>query len=256
MKKEFNFLGRDDLTTLFIATYIPDQVPPRLNIKLRGDPRKLSQYTPDTVVQLEILGGIISHIDVEGGLAAIMNPDGVLISDGSIPRELNARVRVRLVDPKSKRILAHTRNVALDGQGEPIGSDSESLLNCVLSGTMGSVAWKVEWGVNEERPRLMLNNSIPGFKEAILETPGYSGLLLPEVYRQILQMALLLRYDADEATPQGMCASEWLELAEKHAGCEPPQDRNWDDIQAWSERAVSAFSTKLKAAEAVQKLFI
>jgi hypothetical protein len=255
MKRAFNFLGREDLTTLFVATYVPDQVPPQLNLRLRDDPRKLASYPRDTVVQLEIHGGIISHVDIDGGLAALVNVDGVNVSDGAIPRELNARVRVRLVDPRTKQILAHTRNVALDGQGDPIGNDSESLLNCVLSGTMGSVVWRVEWGISEERPRLMLNNQIPGLKEAILENPGYAGLLMPEIYRQVIQIILLQRYDADEGSPQGMCATEWIELAERHAGSEPPVDRNWEDVHAWSDKAVAAFSSKLKAADSVNKLF-
>jgi hypothetical protein len=254
MKRAFNFLGREDLTTLFVATYVEGQVPPQLNLKLRGDPQALAGYPKDTVVQLEILGGIISHVDVEGGIAAVKKPEGVVISDATIPGELNARVRVRLVDPGTKRILAHTRNVALDGQGEPIGSDSESMLDCVLSGTMGAVVWRLEWGGNEERPKLMLNNSIPGLKDAILENPGFTGLLIPEVYRQVLQTILLQRYDSDEATPQGLCANDWLELAEKHAGSEPPMDRNWDDVHAWTDKAVAVFSSKLKAAESVQKL--
>ena len=256
MKRAFNFLGREDLTTLFLATYVEGQVPPQLNLKLRGNPEKLADYPADTVVQLEVLGGIISHVDVDGGISAVTRPEGVLVSDATIPRELNARVRVRLVDPASKRILAHTRNVALDGQGNPIGGDSESLLDCVLSGTMGSVVWRLEWGGNEERPKLMLNNSIPGLKEAILENPGFTGLLIPEVYRQVLQTILLQRYDSDEGTPQGLCANDWLELAEKHAGSEPPMDRNWDDVHTWVEKAVAAFSSKLKATESVQKLLI
>ena len=256
MKRAFNFLGREDLTTLFVATYIEGQVPPQLNLKLRGDPRDLAGYPADTVVQLEILGGIISHIDVDGGISAISKSEGVLVSDTNIPSELNARVRVRLVDPTTKRILAHTRNVALDGRGDPIGSDSESLLDCVLSGTMGAVVWRLEWGGNEERPKLMLNNSIPGLKEAILDNPGFAGLLIPEVYRQVLQTILLQRYDSGEGTPQGLCANDWLELAEKHAGREPPMDRNWDEVHSWVERAVAVFSSKLKAAESVQKLLI
>ncbi len=256
MKRAFNFLGRDDLTTLFVATYVAGHVPTQVNLKLRGDPRRLAVYPASTVIQLEIHGGIISHVDVEGGVAALLNPDGVLISDGAIPREHSARIRVRLVDPETKQIIAHTRNIALDGQGDPIGADSDSLLNCVMSGTMGSVVWRVEWAGNDDRPRLMLNNSIPGLKEAILENPGYAGLLLPEVYRQILNIVLLQRYDSIEGSPQGMCASEWLELAEKHAGCEPPLDRSWDEVQIWSEKAAASFSLKIKAADAVQKLFI
>jgi hypothetical protein len=121
---------------------------------------------------------------------------------------------------------------------------------------MGAVVWRLEWGGNEERPRLMLNNSIPGLKEAILENPGFTGLLVPEVYRQVLHTILLQRYDSDQGTPQGLCANDWLELAEKHAGSEPPQDRNWDDVHTWVEKAVATFSSKLKAAESVQKLLI
>ena len=71
MKRAFNFLGREDLTTLFVATYVEGQVPPQLNLKLRGDPQALTGYPKDTVVQLEILGGIISHVDVEGGITAV-----------------------------------------------------------------------------------------------------------------------------------------------------------------------------------------
>lgn len=254
MKRAFNFLGREDLTTLFVATYVEGQLPPQLNLKLRGNPDILAGYPADTVLQLEVLGGIISHIDLEGGISAVTRPEGILVSDATIPRELNARVRVRLVDPNTKRILAHTRNVALDGQGNPIGADTESLLDCVLSGTMGAVVWRLDWGGNEERPRLMLNNSIPGLKEAILDDPGFAGLLVPEVYRQVLKIVLLHRYDSDEGTPQGLCARDWLELAEKHAGSEPPVDRNWEDLHAWVDKAVTAFSSKIKAAESVQKL--
>jgi hypothetical protein len=101
----------------------------------------------------------------------------------------------------------------------------------------------------------MLNNQIPGLKEAILENPGYAGLLMPEIYRQVIQIILLQRYDADEGSPQGMCATEWIELAERHAGSEPPVDRNWEDVHAWSDKAVAAFSAKLKAADSVNKLF-
>jgi hypothetical protein len=100
----------------------------------------------------------------------------------------------------------------------------------------------------------MLNNKIPGLKEAILENPGYAGLLLPEIYRQVIQIILLQHYDADEGSPQGMCAAEWIELAERHAGGEPPVDRNWEDVHAWSDKAVAAFSSKLKAADSVNKL--
>ena len=102
----------------------------------------------------------------------------------------------------------------------------------------------------------MMNNSIPGLKEAILDNPGFAGLLIPEVYRQVLQTILLQRYDSGEGTPQGLCANDWLELAEKHAGREPPMDRNWDEVHSWVERAVAVFSSKLKAAESVQKLLI
>ena len=254
MKRAFNFLGREDLTTLFIATYVSEVSPPKINLRLRGDHQKLLHFPENTIIQIEIQGAILSHIDVEGGLRAISEAEAVNIADSLIPRELDAAVRVRLVDPETNRILAHTRNVALDGEGKPIGNNNESILNCVLSGTMGFTVWKVEWFTNDHQPKLLLNNSVPGLKDSILGGGGIAGLILPEVFRQVLQIMLQQRYDDDDGSPQGMCAQEWLKLGIKYAKIDPPSDRTWEEVQNWTEKAVSAFSSKIRAVESVQKL--
>lgn len=254
MKRSFNFLGREDLTTIFVATYVQEMSPPQINLRLRGDSQRLAHFPENTIVQIEIRGAIISHVDVDGGLAAVTEVGGVNISDSLIPRELDAAVRVRLVDPESNRILAHTRNVALDGNGKPIGNNTESILNCVLSGTMGSVVWKVEWLSNDQQPKLLLNNMVPGLKESILGGSGFAGLILPEVFRQVLQILLQQMYDADDGSPQGLCAQEWLKLGVKYTKVDPPLDRKLEEIQNWTDKAASAFSLKIKAVESVQKL--
>jgi hypothetical protein len=86
MTRAFNFLGREDLTTLFIATYVSEVSPPQINLRLRGDYQKLLLFPENTIIQIEIQGAILSHIDVEGGLRAISEAEGVNIADGLIPR--------------------------------------------------------------------------------------------------------------------------------------------------------------------------
>ena len=103
---------------------------------------------------------------------------------------------------------------------------------------------------DEERPVLQLNASIAGIAHIVEHDLSFRSLVVPEIFRSILQYAILVaRVDPDD--PDANIWSDWLALAKAHSReADVPEVTDTTAIDgreaalAWIEAAVAGFAAQ------------
>ncbi len=129
-----------------------------------------------------------------------------------------AAFRVAIVAPDDSGLLfglsgdlRPRRELTNDGS-EPI---AESLLHVEIASDLGQEVWRLDFG-DDELPVLQLNGSISGIAQIVEHDPTFRSLVIPEIFRSILQRAILVtRIDPDD--PDSNAWTDWLALAKKQA---------------------------------------
>lgn len=159
--------------------------------------------------------------------------------------------RVAVVAPDDSGLLfglsadIRPRRQPTDGD-EPV---AESLLPVEIVHDLGQEVWRLDFG-DEELPVLQLNASIVGIAHIVEHDPAFRSLVVPEIFRSILQRAILVaRIDPDDLDTNAW--SDWLALAKAHmreADMPALTDLSAIDEReaafAWIEMAVAGFAAQ------------
>ena len=136
----------------------------------------------------------------------------------------------------------------------------ESLLHVEVVDDLGQEVWRLDFG-DEEPPVLQLNKSVDGIDQIIERDAAFRALVIPEVFRAILQRAVLVaRVDPDDPEPNAW--TDWLELAKQQAPeaevpalNDPSNASQRDAALSWIEQVVQQFASQeeLQAASAYRR---
>lgn len=126
----------------------------------------------------------------------------------------------------------------------------ESLLPIDPDDTLGSEVWRLDFGGGHETAVLKLNSKIEGVDKMAAGDQIFRPLVLPEVFRGVLNHALLIeKIDLDDDRESAW--NDWIKLAAHHlGGGQPPyMGPGLDESQrastaGWIDQAVAAFAAK------------
>lgn len=145
--------------------------------------------------------------------------------------------------------------------GDDEGPAVESMLHVVVVEDLGQEVWRLDFG-DEEPPVLQLNKSVGGIDQIIERDAAFRALVIPEVFRTILQRAVLVaRVDPDDPEPNAW--TNWLELAKQQAPevevpalSDPSDTSQRDAALSWIEQVVQRFAGQegLQAADAYSRV--
>lgn len=174
----------------------------------------------------------------------------------------SAAFRVAVVAPDDSGLLfGLSANIRPRRQPSP-GKErvAESLLPVERVRDLGEEVWRLDFG-DEELPVLQLNASIADISY-IVNDPAFRSLVVPEIFRSILQRAILVsRVDPDD--PDANAWSDWIALAKTHnpgadipAVKDPAADDERERAFDWIEEAVAGFAAQkgLDAAATYRKV--
>lgn len=126
----------------------------------------------------------------------------------------------------------------------------ESLLPIELDDTLGNEVWRLDFGAGHETAALKLNSKIEGATEMAAGHQVFRPLVLPEVFRGVLNHALLIE-EIDLDDDQESAWNDWIRLASHHLGDKPLPDMEHDlgesrraSTAEWIDQAVAAFAAK------------
>jgi hypothetical protein len=97
--------------------------------------------------------------------------------------------------------------------------------------------WKL---MPHERPPLLLINSDFDDGRAVVRSDSFRGLVLAEVYRQLLEVAIQDYAEEEDGSWQRKCVTQ----AERHTRESPPDPADKHAVAEWIDAAVSAFCRK------------
>lgn len=145
--------------------------------------------------------------------------------------------------------------------GDDVEPAVESMLHVVVADDLGQEVWRLDFG-DEESPVLQLNKSIDGIDQIIERDAAFRALVIPEVFRTILQRAVLVaQVDPDDPEPNAW--TDWLDLAKQQAPeVEVPALSDLSDTSqrdaalSWIELVVRQFASQegLQAASAYSRV--
>lgn len=140
------------------------------------------------------------------------------------------------------------------------GRWAKSLLPVDTSNDLGQEVWKLDFS-DQDQVVLLINDSIPNVEDVISKDTSFRSLVMPEVFRSILQHAVLVdgvSIDDLEDDKWG----EWLALAHKYVDSGNLQESSISQTESqetealdWIESVVKAFASdsKLMAADTYTK---
>lgn len=138
---------------------------------------------------------------------------------------------------------------------------TESLLPVETADDLGEEVWRLDFG-DDELPVLQLNDSIADVKHMVQQDSAFRSLVIPELFRTILQRALLIaRVDLDDSEPNAW--TDWLDLARRIAPTsdvpsvvDPLDAGQQEAALSWIEQVVQRFASneRLNAATTYSKV--
>lgn len=151
--------------------------------------------------------------------------------------------------------------VASDSSGRLLGScerirtkqskqPTQSLIPVHESQNLGHELWRVDFGDGNDLPTLELNASVesPGMSEIVRRDPAFRALIMPEVFRTVLDQIVFKERVDPNHNADGMWWDGWLQLAYNLTKERPPQlahstdDARHEDARDWINKVVAAFS--------------
>lgn len=251
MKRRLNYTNRRHLTSEHIKIALEDQpgkLPSRFNASF-SIPSNW-KLNPDAKVYIE---GYVASTAMRfpfGTVNEITHPADTTL------REIdtgNVLFRVKIVDESGEigKLLASAEEIRPAGQEGEESEGFRSFFPLVMA-NLGQAIWKVEI-TKSDRPRLLLNNQIPGLREKLLSDPLLQGAILPSAMQNVLDK-LLNSSEFDDAE----WASDWKNFVESLCGeVFPPEDEELDeeDVSPIIENAVVAFIENKRFAEKSKVIF-
>lgn len=238
MKRRLNYTNRHTLTSEHVSIALVDQAdgrPPRFTARI--DIPAAWKLPPDAKVYVEPYVVSTSMRVAFGTAGAVEQPADTTLADVDTG---NVLFRIKVVDESGEigKLLASAVEVRPAGQEGEEEQGTRSFFPLVLK-DLGQAVWKVEI-TRTERPRLVLNNQIPGLREQLLNDPLLQGAILPWAMQTVLQAML----ESDEFSDAEWVA-DWKSFVETLCGPNvfPSDDGepDQDEVQVIISNAVSAF---------------
>ena len=245
MKRRLNYTNRRNLTAEHVKIALENQ-PGNLALRFTASFSFPTAWklNPEAKVYIEAYVASTSMRFPFGTVKEIAHPVDTTL------RELDAGnilFRVKIVDESGEigKLLASAEEIRPSGQE---GEESEGVRSFfpLVMANLGQAIWKVEI-TKSDRPRLLLNNQIPGLRERLLGDPLIQGAILPFAMQYVLDKTLLSA-EFDDAD----WAADWKEFVESLCGNVFPSDDeelDEDDVAPIVETAVAAFIDAKRFAE-------
>jgi len=152
----------------------------------------------------------------------------------------NLKLRIIIVDPKTKRILAHRDNVRVFG--------NESSILPTRFTDIGNKIWTIKYEGDDGEPILYINKNIPGIQYLVKTNPFLRLNIFPNVIKEILKHIFFENKIESLNSPQNEWHEKWFKFISNTlkiplsdlSDTLTPFD-NVDDINLWIENVVDKF---------------
>lgn len=114
------------------------------------------------------------------------------------------KLRIIIVDSKTKRILAHKDNVRV------FGNESSILLTCFSD--IGNKIWTIKYDGDDGEPKLYINNKIHGIQYHVKTNPFLRLSIFPNIIREILKHIFFEDRIESLNSPQNEWHEKWLKF--------------------------------------------
>lgn len=108
---------------------------------------------------------------------------------------------------------------------------------------LGAEVWKVDI-VHGGRPTLIINSRMTGFSHRLQDNPLVQGLLLPAVFRIILERITSGSDTGDEDEDESGWVDDWLKYCKAEFGADDPDDLDPERKHDWVEDLIKKFCDK------------
>jgi hypothetical protein len=237
VKRRLNYTNRRNLTPEHISINLEEQKggqPPRFTARIEIP--AAWALKPDAKIYVEPYVASTSMRFPFGTVNEIAHPADTTLRDVDAG---NVLFRVKVVDESGDMgmLLASAEEVRPHGQEGEESEGTRSFFPLVMK-DLGQAIWKVEI-TRSDRPRLLLNNQIPGLREQLLTDPLLQGAILPSAMQLVLHAMLASEFSDSEWVP------DWKMFVENLCGNSvlPADDGevDEDDIPAIISSAIAAF---------------
>jgi hypothetical protein len=181
-----------------------------------------------------------------GVVGSIRPPDDRSLGDIDYGQRIQFRIKV--VDERGK-LLANADGVRPSAP-EQAGAGREPLLPVDPRDDMGQEVWRLR--INTDGPSLEVNGGIEDVMALFRNNPTVTSLIYPQVLRNIL--AMLLMKDPIPEYEDGW-EKRWLDFGALCSGAPHPDlgpNADVQEVEAWIDSVVSAFSTRLRSRDLIQ----
>ncbi len=166
-----------------------------------------------------------------------------------------AQFKVVVVAPDDSGLLFGKSNAI-----RPISAKhSKSLLPVEIASDLGQEVWRLDFG-DSDQVVLQINSNITDLERIIAKEPSFRSLIMPEVFRSVLQHAILI--DNTSLEDEDDQWHEWITLAKHYLGSKTsPEISTLSSEEArnkalnWVEEVVQAFAShhRIKAADSYSR---
>ncbi len=205
MKRTYNYTGRTRIEQRDVSLRLLEVSNGSMRVRVNTDLLKydfssnakvrLEAYSDTLFDQWQLEDALLPYSEHEVSLHDFTDTSGI-------------RFRIKVSDPATSRLLAHTSIIRLTDSDDIIG-DSEGLLPVRL-GDIGNLLWKLDFDDIEGNPELLLSNRLRGQERGLASDPMFRACVLPEMLRRILEKGLI----EDEASTEDSDSSwfgQWIE---------------------------------------------
>ena len=147
-----------------------------------------------------------------------------------IPSNPSFRVMV-LAPDESGRLLALADRI------KPKRGDAEQSLLWLKEEDLGKEVWRLDFA--DGNPTMLLNKNIPGISAAVREDEAFRSLVIPEVFRAILNRAIIIE---ECGIDEEGSWSEWVGFVRNFYEEDFPDDESATEKADWIDGAVEAFT--------------
>lgn len=176
-------------------------------------------------------------------------PDVLVLSE--VDRSGSVLFRLKVVDNDAEpgKLLGSAERLKPKSEDESEGRRS---IFPILHRDLRHEIWKVEIEQGD-RPKLILNTRIPGFKHKLLENPMMQGLLLPAALRFVLR-ELVKATETGEGDDEPDWKEEWLEYCENELGAadDPRQLPDESAKENWIDDVAMRFCENLSVIDRIR----
>jgi len=169
-----------------------------------------------------------------GTVANMVRPSSLSLSDLAYPE--NLKFRILVVDPQTKKVLAHAIGITPE---EP--AERRSILPVEFK-DLGNEIWRIEYEGEGGPPILCINNNIPNIENIAKLDYQFFIYVYPVVIREILTYMIFVDEIDSITEPLVDWHKNWLKFFE-NLGVKPPETLNRTDPNFDKETALDWINT-------------